>query len=233
MQYAKTQKLAGGDGRGTVSKSAKQFPWCESRPDGRRAIKNHQEAHGRAIKNARNVVDTSIPKYFKTKLMRGKRSTQNQSNEAAAAMGSSSCAKQYFDNVQHRVMLLRQNGLGGNYWRPGSAPASGRNPADLMSTSSRMPRALASPISNTNGRAASVASHSPQQFNSAAAPSTSDDAALSQFDRLSYNFTESQHQIFDSFVQMLSAYQIEDMNTITSAALQEASEKRLFANYRS
>ena len=51
---------------------SKQFLWCESRPDGRRAIKNHQEAHARGIRNARKVVDTSMPKFFKTRFERGK-----------------------------------------------------------------------------------------------------------------------------------------------------------------
>ena len=49
----------------------RQFPWCESRPDGRRAIRNHQDAHARGIRNARKVVDTSVPKFFKLRAARG------------------------------------------------------------------------------------------------------------------------------------------------------------------
>eukprot|EP01059_Diplonema_ambulator_P032523 TRINITY_DN6410_c4_g1_i1.p1 TRINITY_DN6410_c4_g1~~TRINITY_DN6410_c4_g1_i1.p1 ORF type:complete len:191 (+),score=26.33 TRINITY_DN6410_c4_g1_i1:24-575(+) len=61
--------------------SAKQFPWCERRPDGKRAIKNHQEAHGKAIKNAQKVVDTSTPKFFKVRIDRGKRCDAGLSRE--------------------------------------------------------------------------------------------------------------------------------------------------------
>ena len=226
MQSSKMQKVAG-DSRANTSKSAKQFPWCESRPDGRRAIRNHQEAHGRAIKNARKVVDTSIPKYFKTKLMRGKRSGNAYSSGNATMTSGTSDAQKYFDNVQHRVMSLKQNGLGTNYWRPESAPISGRT---VMTSINHIQRPLASPVT----RAASVCSRSPQKYQPVSqSPTPNDDAVMSQFDRLTYNFTESQLQSFDCFVQLLSSYQLEDMNTITTVALQEASEKRLFANYRS
>ncbi|KAJ9447385.1 hypothetical protein DIPPA_20446 [Diplonema papillatum] len=197
----------------------RNFPWCESRPDGRRAIKNHQEAHGRAIRTAKKVVDTTTPKFFKLRLQRSKACAHGRSlrdphleRESRPSSGGRGCDEQEEGPDRYAFRILRNH------------------QAFTRSLAADTNRIVNHQKEHILQRPASAAAIRPDNLHSLGGPfpSASHDESIA---RICCSFNSGQLAAYDSFVTLLAEFSPADMSTILASALQDASEKRLFSQY--
>eukprot|EP01065_Artemidia_motanka_P020056 TRINITY_DN24016_c0_g1_i1.p1 TRINITY_DN24016_c0_g1~~TRINITY_DN24016_c0_g1_i1.p1 ORF type:complete len:241 (+),score=78.46 TRINITY_DN24016_c0_g1_i1:65-787(+) len=231
------------------------FAWSESRPDGRRHIRSHHQAHGRAVRSARKVVDTSPPRCFRVRLARHQQAAGNQAASPGAPVYHPALQPTVYSNsstaVHDDLAWLQAQSQ-----RPPSAQAGGAQAvAGGRSGAATMGQWAAQrptgPVTVTSQRGSPVPGATADDGAAAAqhAPTAADDADVltslvleedgasddggDDMERLSYSFDDGQMAIFDSFVGLLSQFPRQDMDTIVAAALQEADERQLLANYRS
>eukprot|EP01062_Namystynia_karyoxenos_P015314 TRINITY_DN15553_c3_g1_i1.p1 TRINITY_DN15553_c3_g1~~TRINITY_DN15553_c3_g1_i1.p1 ORF type:complete len:278 (+),score=80.52 TRINITY_DN15553_c3_g1_i1:92-925(+) len=275
-----------------VNRQRQPFAWSESRPDGRRHIRSHHQAHGRAVRGARKVIDTSPPRCFRTRLAREKRDRTGPGGADAqpGAPGAGAGAPLPGSLLQQGPLLQQGfhpallptpysntsvsaddyerllRGASAGYAapsptadtlppRPASAPLGGRRPppppppagawAGAATLRPTVTARRGGPVPGARPSLDGAQRREPSELHAAEelpadlqlGPdpelSAAERAGADRIERLTLAFSDEQMDAFERFVGLLSQFPRHDMETIVGAAVQEADERQLLANYRS